>query len=405
MTEGGFASDRSVPEPPRPTHDFLADTLANAGAAGFVHAGTPADPDLRYLTGGADAERRLAFAFADGDAVLVQGTGHTRDGHRSSATSAPSRFPGEVLSAAPVDALSRVAVDWLAERRDGGTILAPRHVPHDTALYVERAGFDLRSTAAVADARATKTDDELVCLRRTADASSRGMARAASLLAAATSDGEGTDSGDLAWEGEPLSAERLHREVNATLASHGVEPAGNTRVSVGADERQTAADARALPTGEPVEIAVAPRGPAGYHAPLARTFVVDGGGGWDRRAHVACEAARGAALAEIAPGTPAVSVAEELLAELRAYGLDPRGGADGDGDDFDVVGGGVGLARREAPAFGGDAELDAGTVLSLSPVAADPAEGRVGLTDTVIVGEDGPEVATRFPTAIVPSRE
>jgi len=65
-----------------------------------------------------------------------------------------------------------------------------------------------------------------------------------------------------------------------------------------------------------VLIDISPRGPDGYRGDLTRTFVVDGDDGWERRAYLAVESAREAALAEIEPGVPTKTVHGEAAAEL-----------------------------------------------------------------------------------------
>lgn len=382
MSEDPGDPDRggAAPEPtPRP--GVLRRAVETAGVAGAVHAGTGADADLCYLTGVRDPSSHVAVAIvADGAALFVDGPGE-------GATRTES-FPGAVMPSAAETEPGRAAAEWLAAEREEGTVLAPRHVPHDTALYVESAGFDLASTEAVREARASKRESEIEAIQRTARAASHAMDRVRGMLADA-----GVTNGEIHWQGGPLSTERLRRQANAALASHGVEAAGNTRIEGG---REGTASSPILRPDEPLVVSLEPRGPAGYHAALARTLVVDGSGGWERRAHVACEHAREVALDEATPGRAASAVGEELLAELGAYGFAPAGGSD-------RVGCGVGLSRREAPRFDTEAELEAGTVLRLAPQLTDEDGTRVALADTVLVGDDGAELLTTGPTTMAPN--
>jgi Xaa-Pro aminopeptidase len=188
--------------------------------------------------------------------------------------------------------------------------------------------------------------------------------------------------------------------VNAVLVANGADPAGNTVVGAGrscADLHFTGLDH--LAPGETVLLDVSPRGPHGYYGDATRTFVVGGDGGWARRAHVACEAAREAALAELGPGVPARDVAREAAAELRAHGFET------DSDDRGFVHGlghGVGVSLHEAPSLAGDATLRSGHVVTVEPGVYDPDVGGVRIEDLVVVTDDGHEVVGDLPLLLTP---
>jgi Xaa-Pro aminopeptidase len=372
--------------PPDPNPGVLRRAVEAEGVAGAVHAGTGADPDVRYLTGVGDPGREVAVAVtAEGAALFADGTVDARRGGHVG-----EQFPGAVHPVDERTAPERAAAEWLVTERDGGTVLTPRHVPHDAALYVEGAGFELASTAAVREARRTKSPAEIEAVARTARAASHAMDRVREILAGAT-----TTEGPLHWQGSPLSAERLRRQADAALASHGVSAAENTRVETGVAPAESGSVL--LRPDEPIAVSLAPRGPTGYHAALACTLVVDGSGGWERRAHVACESARRVAMDEATPGTAAATVGEELRAELGAYGFDPS-----DENGVSSVGGGVGLARREPPRLDADAELTTGMVLRLAPRLVHDSGTVVALADTVVVGEESTECLTTGSTGMAP---
>ncbi len=393
---GADASPPSVPDAPAPDYSSLDDALDESDAAGFVAVGDVRDPDVRYLArlSGPAADGPVAFVRAadGGDPVLV-----VPDRFDPLATDG---FPGRVVAADDAGSLGRRAAAVLEARTGGGRVHVPRDVPHDAAVYLERAGFELTSTPATADARARKTEAERACLRFAAAAAERGMARAAEVLAAAA-----TTDGELRWGDAPLTPERLRREANAAMARAGVDAADATAVEAGPPATRTRARAdEPLRPGETVLVGLAPRGPHGYRGALARTFVVEGGGGWERRAHVAVTAAARAGLDAVEPGAPARRVRDEVVAELAAHGFDAGvGDADGDDDLYGSTGGGLGLSRREAPSLRGDDTLELGHVLSLAAGLADPDGGVVRVADAVAVTEDGPTSLTAFPTSLSPS--
>jgi Xaa-Pro aminopeptidase len=202
-------------------------------------------------------------------------------------------------------------------------------------------------------------------------AAERGLVAAATRLAEATA-----VDGRLHADGDPLTPAALER-VTSAAAGEGAT------VTV-------AARADALRPDDPVVVAVTPAGAA----PLARTFVVAGSGGWTRRAAVAVGMAHDAVRRVVEPGVPARRVVDEAVAELGAYGLAAADGpvAHGIGTDVD---------------FSADAPLDAGTRFALDPAARDPDpdadRGRVRIGGWYVVTDDGCRASGDLPTSLSPA--
>ena len=440
MSDAGAPErDSSARLPLRTDLNPVVSAVRAAGAEAFVAVADRADRDLRYLTrsgrperpygvvvtpesAGAPATATLLAPARSGpagrrfvDAATADGAGV--DGASvDSADATADAFHDGIVRAVRTDRagdpVGTRAAAVLDERRSGGDeLLVPRSIPHDAAVYLERAGYVLSSNPVVAETRAVKTPAEIDRIRRVQRAAAAGMARAETVLARSEPGPETEDGGETAdspgvraalrWNGETLTAERLRRAVNATLAGAGVSDADNTVIGAG----QAAAARRAgdgpIRAGETVVVDVAPRGPDGYHGGLTRTFVVDGDGGWARRAYVAVEAAREAALAEAEPGAPAATVHGEAAAELAAYGFDPDA-ASGEAGFAHGAGHGVGMSRREPPSLPGDDALRAGHVLAVRPGVYDPAAGGVRVADVVVVREDGYEVLAEYPFGTAP---
>ena len=140
----------------------LTATVEKRDATAFVHAGRGCEPSIRYSC--ASVPRGQTAVAYDGiaDEWLVRAA-DTTDAH-----------PAVDLAAT------------LAERGREGTILTPPSVPHDAALYLENAGFEVASTDAIERARATKTAGERERIAAAEQAASAGIRQAASLLADAT---------------------------------------------------------------------------------------------------------------------------------------------------------------------------------------------------------------------------
>ena len=404
-----MASDRSesadgssVPDPPETEYDGLDAAIDDAGAVGFVAVGGRFDPDLRYLTRFEGPGREYAFVRVPGKSVLCAPAGYVR--------AAEATFDGVVAADRVGDPVGERAAAILdaergAERAgsDAGPVLVPPTIPHDAAVYLERGGYDLQSTTAGAEARVTKSDAEVGAIEAVQRAAAAAVRDAERLLATAD---VGADGG-LRRDGRPLTAERLRRATNAELARRGVTDAGNTVVSagevtVGGDAGRATRNDAPVRAGDPVAVAVAPRGPHGYYGSLARTVAVDSDGGWERRAYVAVESALDAALAEVEAGAVARAVRREADAELAAFGFDPGGDSAVDGPA--VPGYGVGLSRRERPFLDADTELEPGHVIAIEPRVADTERGTVRLSALVVVTADGYERLGGSDSSFAPRR-
>ncbi|OTF06800.1 Xaa-Pro peptidase family protein [Halorubrum sp. SD612] len=423
----------------------VVEAVRDADAAAFVAVGDRSDDDLRYLTRFSGPDRPYALVVVPSGGAAVDNA----DPGARAALCAPALFREQAerefvagardSTAEPADgdgarfrdgvarevrtgnvgdhAGERAAalLDDLAAVESGGRrVLTPASIPHDAAVYLERAGNELASTDAVAAARERKTPAEVDRLRRVQRATVAGMGRAEAVLAESevvgpVDEGAGGPRSDdgrrppLRWAGEPLTTERLRREVNRALAARGVRDAGNTVIGAGpsaADLHHVGDDP--IRPGETVLLDVSPRGPDGYYGDATRTFVVDGDGGWERRAYVAVEAAREAALDEVEPGVPAKTVHGEAAAELAAYGFDPNA-SEGETGFTHGTGHGVGVSLHEGPSLTGAGELRPGHVVTVEPGVYDPEVGGVRLEDLILVTEDGYEILAEYPFGIAPT--
>ncbi|WP_092635816.1 M24 family metallopeptidase [Haloplanus vescus] len=174
-----------------------------------------------------------------------------------------------------------------------------------------------------------------------------------------------------------LSPATLERLADEAIERAGADPDGATTVEPGT-----------LRPAEPIVVAVAPRAD-GRRAPLARTFVVDGRGGWERRAAVAVEMAHDAVGRVAEPGVTVQRITDEAIAELGAYGLAP----------------GEGPVVR--PLDGSDSEeFEVGDRFVLDPAATDPdpdTERCVRVSGRYVVTDDGCRREESVSTSLSPS--
>jgi Xaa-Pro aminopeptidase len=201
-------------------------------------------------------------------------------------------------------------------------------------------------------------------------AAERGLVAAATRLAEVTA-----VDGRLHADGTPLTPPALER-----VASDAAGEEATAVVDIRDDH---------LHPDDPVVVVVDPAGAA----PLARTFVVDGTGGWTRRAAVAVGMAHDAVRRVAKPGVPAGRIVDEAIAELGAYGLATGEGAiaHGLGDRVDIE---------------GDTPLERGTQFALDPVARDPDpetdRGRVRIGGWYAVADEGCRALSDLPTSLSP---
>jgi Xaa-Pro aminopeptidase len=354
----------------------VASALDAADAAAFVHVGDRTDATLRYLAGFDGPVTAFAYVYVDHPVVCVP------PAYAERAREALDGVEVRTLDG-PAGLAARAVLDDALDTP--ASVLVPRHLPHDAAVYLESAGYDLASTTAVADARAVKADAELARLREAQAGAEAAMSAVAETLAAASR----TD-GHLRTDGEPLTAATLRRVANVALAEAGLSDAGHTTV------RRRGGGA-AIGVSELVTVAVAPREPGGYHGVLARTFVAESDGGWERRAAVAVDASRRVGVDTADPGEDASFVRAEATAELGSFGLSPVPLV----PDLPDVVRGVGLSLAEAPDFGTETPLEPGHVFALAP-AVRGERGLVGTADLVVVTDDGAELVGSFPTSLSP---
>ncbi|WP_245726664.1 M24 family metallopeptidase [Natronorubrum sediminis] len=321
-------------------------------AVAFVIAGTRLDPTIQYCE--LALEESATVDEAD-DPTRITGGDHGPQPVGRSRERFALAFDGDAwyaersasASSHPANALAMK----LADSSGPGTVLAPRHIPHDSALYLEEAGFELASSAVVSRIRATKTEREVDRIASAQAAATAGVRRGGTALSSAAIDDE-----TLVLEGEPLTPARLRRLVDEGIVSAGGFPEANTVVNPDPEHNPSTLEEQAGPSsaadplraGEPIVVQTAPRGPGDYHGGLTRTFVVDGDGGRERRAHVGVtQSFRSAAAMLTADSESVTAVEADLEAEVRAFGFE-------ESDAVQTRVSGVGLEPVEPPLEGGD---------------------------------------------------
>jgi Xaa-Pro aminopeptidase len=376
----------------------LRSALADRDAVAVVHAGD--DANSRYL--GASA------VVVTADDVV----------HLGEPTTSPSRQPHhrdvEVRTVDdPAESVAELARELTTTT---GTVLTPRTIRHDTAVFLERAGFTVTSTPVVETTRAVKTRPERDALRRLGAATTDAIGTVRDELAAGAVDGgdpsadaggtdtdsdtgHGTESPDDAETesaGRALTTSQLTGDLRVALAGNGADAGDSTVWSVAGPE---------VVPGRPVVVACRPVGLGGLHLHGAATVVVDGDGGWERRASLALDHAHRAGRNRLEGALDgdtetAGSVEQEVRHELAAYGFESP----------TVTVHGVGCASRERPRGGDD--LEAGTAVVVGTTVERTADGTasderrsdlVTRTETLLVADEV-ERLVAVPASLSPER-
>ena len=281
-----------------------------------------------------------------------------------------------------------------------GSVAVPADFPIGTADGLRRCDVAVQADidGVLGEIRARKHAEEVEHIRAAQRANESAMARAEELLAAAE-----TVDGTLSLDDEPLTAERVKREIEIELLRNDCA-LDETIVACGAD----AADPHDRGSGplRPDEAIIVDIFPCsketGYYADMTRTFCVGEPSDTIERWYDLTLEAQTAALDAIEAGVSASDVHDAVCDVYEAAGL-PTLRADETTETgfIHTTGHGVGLDIHEYPRISEEpTELEAGNVVTVEPGLYDPAVGGVRIEDLVVVTEDGHENLTEYRKAL-----
>jgi len=383
----------------------LDDHLADTGVDGYLLDADSEDPDQYYLSG-FDAPDPFVTLYDGGVHLLFGRSLEYGRAVREAEAATVSRgsdygYDEHVEAHGRVDGWHRTLAAFLDDH-DVAAVATPPRFPLGTADGLRDQGVAVAADdeSVLTELRARKTDREVEHVRTAQEANEAAMARAESLLAEATVDGDGT----LHLDGDPLTSERVRAEIEITLLRHGCA-LDETIVACGRD----AADPHErgsgpLRVGEPIIIDIFPRDKeTKYHADMTRTFCRGEPSDRLREWYDVTAAAKAAALDTVEPGVTGEAVHDAACAVYEDAGH-PTQRADPTTETGFIhsTGHGVGLAVHELPRLGrGGAALEPGHVVTVEPGLYDPEVGGVRLEDIVVVTEDGYENLTDYDQELV----
>jgi Xaa-Pro aminopeptidase len=187
--------------------------------------------------------------------------------------------------------------------------------------------------------------------------------------------------------------QQVARELEALMLDHGADGVSfETIVAAGPNSaipHHRPTDAQ-LASGDFVKIDFGAL-VAGYHSDMTRTFVLGRAAQWQRDIYDLVSAAQRAGREALVPG----AACKDVDAAARSVIAD-AGYAENFGHG---LGHGVGLQIHEAPGISAAsaATVHVGSAVTVEPGVYLPDRGGVRIEDTLIVGEERPELLTRFP--------
>jgi len=296
----------------------------------------------------------------------------------------------------PREASDRALARFL-DAHDVASVAVPPRFPLRTADGLRDQGVTVSADddGVLTEIRATKTEAEIEHVRAAQAANQAAMARAESLIAGATVREDGT----LVHEGDPLTSERVRREIEFALLERGCA-LDETIVACGTD----AADPHErgsgpLVAGEPIIVDIFPQDTeTRYHGDLTRTFCRGEPADRVREWYDLTAEAKAAALDVIEPGVTGAAVHDAVCDVYEQAGVQTlRADPTAETGFIHSTGHGVGLEVHELPRLAPDGEeLEPGHVVTVEPGVYDPAVGGVRIEDLVAVTADGYENLTNY---------
>ena len=378
--------------------------LDDAGADGYLLDAASTESDQLYLSGFDAPDPFVTLYTPDELALLVSGLEYGRARKESHADTVRRRSDydarAKIEEYGPTEGTHRVVAEFLAEF-GVESVAVPSRFPVGTADGLRERGVEVapESDGVITRIRATKTVEEVDHIRAAQRANEASMRAAEDLIAAAD-----VVDGELVYEGDPVTSERVKEVIEGTLLHHGCG-LDETIVACGPD----AADPHnrgsgPLRAGEPIIVDVFPRDKATkYCADMTRTFVKGEPSDEIRRQYDLTGEALEAALDAVEPGATGSTVHDAVCDVYEDAGYPTlRSDETAETGFIHSTGHGVGLDVHELPhvsSAGG--ELEPGHVITIEPGLYDPAHGGVRIEDFVVVTEDGYENLVDYPKRLV----
>ncbi|WP_137287306.1 M24 family metallopeptidase [Halorussus salinisoli] len=378
----------------------LSDALADADVDGYLLDADSGESDQLYLSGFDAPDEFVTLYTPDGTFLLVSGLEYGRATEESRADEVARLsdygFQEKVGEHGQTEGRNRTCAAFLADRAVE-SVAAPERFPLGTAdgLREQGVSVEVLDEDVVTQIRATKTDEEVESVHEAQQANEAAMRAAEEMLEAASVEG-----GELHYDGDVLTSERVKEEIEVTLLRHGCA-LDETIVACGADAAGPHnRGSGPLEAGETIVIDIFPRNKASkYHGDMTRTFVKGDPSDEVRRRYDDTYEAFEAALDALEPGVTGEEVHDAVCDVYEEKGYDTlRSDPSAETGFIHSTGHGIGLDVHELPQVSpSGGELKPGHVVTIEPGLYDPDVGGIRIEDLVVVTEDGYRNLTDYP--------
>lgn len=387
-----------------PDFSALDEYLDEAEMDGYLIDDDADNADQRYLSGFDAPDPFVTLYLPDETTLLVSGLEYGRAMKESRADTVDRygdyEYRKKIEEHGQDTAKAKVLSEFCASH-GVESVAVPGRFPISSADGLRDNDIDVQpeSDGVVTKIRATKTDEEIDHIHEAQTANEEAMAAAETLIEDAT-----VENGLLYKAGEPLTAERVKKQIELTLLRNGCA-LDETIVACGehgADPHDRGSGP--LEADELIVIDIFPKNKeTNYHGDMTRTFLKGEPTEEQRRRFEITERAVAAAFDAVEPGVTGAAVHDAVCDVYEEEGYATlRSDEQAETGFIHSTGHGVGLDVHELPSVSPNGgELEPGHVITIEPGLYDPEVGGVRIEDMIVVTEDGFENLTDYPVDLV----
>jgi Xaa-Pro aminopeptidase len=352
--------------------------------------------DLLYRVGVVIPDPFIYFQIDDTEAVIVRSLEYSRV-KKFSKKNIQVFLPEEIVDSPDLALNNKNILKGLLKKYNVSCMKVPELFPVVYADSIRDVGVNVEIVeGSFFPEREVKNELELASIREAVKVVELCMLHAENIIKESSVD----DDNILKWNGNILTSEILHKEINLQAVKYDAV-ALDTIVASGVDSSQPHnVGAGPIKSGTPIVVDIFPRmNKTGYWGDMTRTFVKGKAPDIVKRAYEAVKEAKSRSKEMIKVGEKPATVHNLALEILNNAGF-PTGKKDGEFYGFfHSLGHGVGLDIHESPLVGARTlkPFAKNSVITVEPGVYYKEWGGIRLEDMVIVKENGVECITDYP--------
>ena len=353
--------------------------------------------DLRYASGFNAPDSFICYLDGDETGIIVSVLEYAR-AQKEAKAGVNVYLLNDYLPDRPLSTTE--VIKKIAALHQADTFVVPDDFPLWLADRLRLTGLEVEvQGGCFFPERAIKTATEIDLIRAANAAACAGCRRAFEVIGASGVD----DKGNLIFEGEFLTSERLRSEIDVTMMRHNAFSDGTTITSSGLQSAEPHnIGSGIIQAHTPIVMDIFPRHQNGYWGDLTRTVVKGKAPDVVKRAFAAVKEARDCSKDLVRVEAIPADLDANARAVLERHGF-KSGSENGKHYGFiHSLGHGVGLDIHENPriSVNNHNPLQGSEVITIEPGIYYPEWGGIRLEDLVIVRPDGCETLTDLPTEL-----